>query len=272
MGTVASMFDRIFVGDCMTVMEEWPSGFVDLVICDLPYGLTRNGWDKPIDLAALWLLYDRVVKENGAVILFGLGAFTARLILSNVSAFRYKLVWIKMKPSNFLNVARQPLRKHEDICVFYRKQPVFRPQLQKGRPYDKGSDKGKVSGNYGGYRARRKRNRSGWRNPSDVLFLEEDQELDWWYGQTPTVAGKLFHPTQKPVELCRYLVRTYTDPGAVVLDNACGSGSALVAAVLEGRHYVGVELLRDYVEVSCRRLEAAAKEGYDSSRQILLFR
>lgn len=266
---IDSILDRVFAGDCLAVMSDWPLGFVDLVVCDLPYGLTRNEWDVPVDLGSLWRLYDFIVRPSGVVVLFGVGAFTARLILSNVSAFRYKMVWIKMKPSNFLNVSRQPLRKHEDICVFYRKQPVYRPQVQRGRPYDKGSFRGKVSSSYGGYKARRSKNFSGVRQPSDVLFLEEGQEFDWLYCKTPTVAGELFHPTQKPVELCRYLVRTYTDPGAVVLDNACGSGSSLVAALLEGRRYVGVELLARYVDVARARLARASDE---ESGKLLLFR
>jgi DNA modification methylase len=275
------LLDSVIEGDCLRVMSELPDKRVDMVLCDLPYGITRNSWDRPIDLDALWRLYHRVVKDNGVITLFGLGLYTARLISSNPSMFRYKLVWIKMKTTNFLNVKIQPLRKHEDICVFYRSQPEYHPQMTTGKPYDKGNDKGKLTGNYGSFQPKRKKNVTGERYPADVLFLEEDQPADWYYCKTPTVAGKLLHPTQKPVELGRWLIRTYTSAGQVVLDNCCGAGSFLVAAILEGRRCIGIERqgpdsgyrgADDYVSICRDRMAEAAKERQNELRKLSLFK
>lgn len=136
------MFDyylnKVIEGDCLEVMKGIPSKSIDMVLCDLPYGTTQNKWDSVIPLDLLWKEYRRIVKDNGVVVLTSQGIFTAKLILSNEKWFKYKLVWEKSKATNFLNAKKQPLRKHEDICVFYKKQPVYNPQMTDGDPYDKG--------------------------------------------------------------------------------------------------------------------------------------
>lgn len=246
----------LFEADCLKAMREIADGSVDLVLCDLPYGTTQNKWDSVIDLKALWESYQRVLKANGSVVLTSHGVFTAKLILSNERLFKYKLVWEKSKPTNFLNAKKQPLRKHEDICVFYDKQPTYNPQMSLGKPYDKGVRKDQLSGSYGNFVPSHVRS-EGERYPSDVVYFktaESEAERSVW------------HPTQKPVALGRYLVRTYSNPGDVVLDNASGSGSFLLAAALEGRQFIGIErneevrLFKnervDYIDVTCRRLEA----------------
>jgi site-specific DNA-methyltransferase (adenine-specific)/modification methylase len=241
--------------------------------------MTQNGWDTAIDLEALWLQYRQVVKPNGVIALFGQGAFTARVISSNYRLFQYKIIWIKMKPGNFLNARKQPLRKHEDVCIFYEGRPVYHPQMEKGKPYDKGSNKGKRSSNYGDFPPKRKRNVKGDRYPVDILFREEEI-ADWFYCKTPTTGQHAFHPTQKPVELGRYLIRTYTEPGQIVLDNACGAGSFLVAAVLEGRHFIGIEkneravqLMQnaDYVAIARQRIDKARQDFRNESSKLSLF-
>lgn len=221
--------DRLFEGDCLEVLPRFPAGSVDMVLCDLPYGTTQNKWDSVIPLDALWSEYQRVLKPGGVVALTSQGVFTARLILSNEEWFKYKLVWVKSKPTNFLNAKIQPLRKHEDVCVFYSGRATYRPVMGEGEPYDKGVRKDQLSGSYGDFRPVRVQS-DGRRYPTDVVYFK-----------TAESEGEVWHPTQKPVALGRYLIQTFTNPGDLVLDNAFGSGSFLVAAQLEGRHYVGIE-------------------------------
>ncbi|GHA79865.1 DNA-methyltransferase [Pontibacter akesuensis] len=236
--------NRVIQGDCLDVMQDFPAKSIDMVLCDLPYGTTQNKWDSVIDLEALWAQYERIIKDNGAIVLTSQGVFTARLIMSREKLFKYKIVWIKSKPTNFLNAKKQPLRKHEDICVFYKKQPVYNPQMTPGEPYDKGVRKDQFTGSYGDFKPSHVKS-SGERYPNDILFVEEQEADDYVYVKTAEAEGPVVHPTQKPVELGRYLIRTFTKPGDVVLDNACGSGSFLVAAVQEDRSFIGIEKNED---------------------------
>lgn len=199
--------------------------------------------------------YRRIVKDDGAIVLTSQGMFTAELMVSNSKMFRYKWIWEKSKSTNFLNAKKQPLRKHEDVCVFYRKQPVYHPQMIDGLPYDKGIRKNQLSGSYGDFQPVHVHS-DGKRYPTDIIYFK-----------TAESEGKVFHPTQKPVELGRYFVRTYTNPGDIVLDNTSGSGSFLVAALLEGRNFIGIEknenvaLFKkgdiDYIAVTKQRLRDA---------------
>ncbi len=226
---LAPFINQVLQGDCLEVMPTMPACSVDLVICDLPYGTTQNRWDSVIPLDRLWEQYRRLLKPEGVVLLFSQGIFTARLIVSNERHFKYKLTWVKSKPTNFLNAKKQPLRKHEDICVFYGRPPTYNPQMTPGEPYDKGFRKSQLTGSYGDFVSTHVKS-EGARYPTDVVYFK-----------TAESEGEVVHPTQKPVELGRYLVRTYSNPGDVVLDNACGSGSFLVAAALEGRRFMGIE-------------------------------
>jgi DNA modification methylase len=246
-----------------------------MVLCDLPYGTTQNKWDTVIPLNKLWEQYDRIVKPNGAIVLTSQGVFTAKLILSNEKNFKYKIVWIKSKPTNFLNAKKQPLRKHEDVCVFYRKQPTYNPQMTEGEPYDKGYRKDQYTGSYGDFTPRHVKS-NGKRYPLDVVMYDTDGKFDHEpcetaiYVKTAESEGQVYHPTQKPVELGRYLIRTYTNPGDVVLDNACGSGSFLISALLENRKFIGIEknenaLLHkvettDYINVCLNRIDETLKK------------
>lgn len=223
----------LYEGDCLSVLPKLGASSVDMVLCDLPYGTTQNKWDSVIDLDALWKEYNRVVKPNGAIVLTSQGPFTARLILSNEKAFKYKIVWVKSKATNFLNAKKQPLRKHEDICVFYRKQPVYHPQMSTGVPYDKGVRKNQLTGGYGVFNPSHVKS-DGARYPTDVVYFK-----------TAESEGEVVHPTQKPVALGQYLVRTFSNPGDVILDNTCGSGSFLISAALEKRRFIGIENNRD---------------------------
>lgn len=260
------MINTIIQGDCLEVMPDIPDHSIDMILCDLPYGTTQNKWDSLIPLDRLWAEYKRIIKENGAIVLTAQGVFTAKLILSNEQWFKYKVVWIKSKPTNFLNAKKQPLRKHEDICVFYQKQPTYNPQMTAGEAYDKGVRKDQFTGSYGDFKPRHVKS-NGKRYPLDVITYEEAGHDDFVYCKTAESEGTVYHPTQKPVELGRYLIRTYTNEGDIVLDNACGSGSFLVAAAKENRRYIGIEknedvLLHkkdpiDYVKVSESRIREA---------------
>lgn len=247
-------------GDCLKILKDIPAASVDMILCDLPFGTTQNKWDSVIDLNELWKHYERVIKPNGAIVLNSQGVFTAKLILSNEKLFKYKIIWEKSKPTNFLNAKKQPLRKHEDICVFYKKQPDYFPQMIDGIPYTKGIRKNQFTGSYGKFKPVLVESNDGKRYPTDVIYFKTSES-----------EGPVWHPTQKPVELGRYLIKTFTKPGAIVLDNTCGSGSYLVAAVLEGRNFIGIEknvsteLFRreriDYVALSKSRIKQAFTEN-----------
>lgn len=223
-------------GDCLDAMSYIPNHSVNFILCDLPYGTTQNSWDSVIPLDKLWLHYRRILAPKGVVALMGQGSFTARLILSQECMFKYKITWIKSKPTNFLNAKKQPLRKHEDVCIFYAQQPNYTPQMTPGDPYDKGVRKNQLTGSYGDFKPSHVKS-DGGRYPTDVVYFK-----------TAESEGRVWHPTQKPVELGRYLVRTYTRPGDLVLDNCFGSASFLVAAALEGRDSIGIEINRDIAE------------------------
>jgi len=219
--------------DALMAMKYIPDSSIDLILCDLPYGTTQNNWDSVIPLDLLWNEYKRVIKPNGVIALTSQGIFTAKVICSNMPWFKYKIAWIKSKSTNFLNAKKQPLRKHEDICIFYNKQPTYIPQMSKGRPYDKGVRKSQQTGSYGDF------------SPSRVCSNGERYPTDVIYFKTAESEGKVYHPTQKPVDLGRYIVRTYTKPGDIVLDNAFGSGSFLVSSILEERNAIGIEINKD---------------------------
>lgn len=238
------MTNHIYLGDCMELMNDIPPHSVDAVISDLPYGTTRNKWDSIIPFDALWSQYKRIVKERGAVILFGQGMFTARHMMSNPSWWRYNLVWNKAQPSGFLNARRMPLRSHEDILVFYRKLPVYHPIMTKGarKVSSASSKKGCVrTTNYGCHGL--KDYDSDMRYPTSIISFSKD------------IQHSAIHPTQKPVALIEWLIRTYTNPGNIILDNCSGSGTTAIACINTGRRYICYEKDPDYYRLSMKRVE-----------------
>lgn len=228
--------------DCLNAMAAIPDESINFVLCDLPYGTTQNGWDSVIPLDQLWKHYRRILAPRGVVALMSQGSFTAHVILSQTALFKYKVTWVKSKPTNFLNAKKQPLRKHEDICIFYSQQPNYSPQMVPGEAYDKGVRKNQLTGSYGEFRPAHIKS-AGSRYPTDVVYFK-----------TAEAEGRVWHSTQKPVELGRYLIRTYTSPGDVVLDNSFGSGSFLVASALEDRNCIGIEMNDGVVEFKKERL------------------
>ena len=262
---IYNMLNQLFEEDCLECMKRIPDESIDMILCDLPYGMTQNQWDSYIPLDLLWEQYNRIIKPNGAIVLTSQGLFTAKLIMSQPKLYRYKWIWEKSKPTNFLNAKKQPLRKHEEVCVFYKKQPTYNPQMTKGAPYDKGVRKNQLSGSYGDFQPVHVYS-DGDRYPTDIIYVK-----------TAESEGEVVHPTQKPIELGRYFIRTYTKPGEIVLDNTFGSGSFLVAALMEGRNFIGIEKNEDvalfkkdninYIEVARRRLFLAWEGLEKKSKQ-----
>lgn len=232
-------------GDCLELMKDIPSGSVDMILCDLPYGTTRNKWDSIIPFEVLWEQYERIIKENGAVVLFCDGLFTANLIQSNVKMWRYNLVWDKQRGCDFLNANVKPLKSHEDIAVFYNKKPTYNKQMWYSSPY-KRTKNGSLSSNYGDRKAAWSESKDGARNPLTVLSFARD--------------GDRRHPTQKPTALLEYLIRTYTNENDTVLDNCMGSGSTGVACVNTNRNFIGIEIDPNYFQIASRRIGASKEE------------
>lgn len=246
---------NLLCGDCLELMRQIPNRSIDMVLCDLPYGVLNKGnpnakWDKPIPMECLWPEYMRVCKENAAIVLFGQGMFSADLMKSAPELWRYNLIWDKNRATGFLNANRMPLRYHEDILVFYRKLPTYNPQMEdlNGRAPNHNRGNGEHAEKnqcYGDVKlvnpsyTDKKYPRSIIQIPA--LHCSEDQE----------------HPTQKPVALLEWLIRTYTDEGETVLDNCMGSGSTGVACVNTGRDFIGIEIDPQYYAVAQKRISEA---------------
>lgn len=248
------MTDYIKQGNCLELMKEIPDKSVDMILCDLPYGITKNKWDNPLDFERLWEQYKRIIKENGAICLFGQGKFFSDLINSNRGWYRYDLVWDKVMISGFLNAYRMPLRQHEQIAVFYKHLPTYNPQLTYGHKAIHGRgkidlSKPEVNHNYGKFtRAIYHRAGKTDRMPTSILRVSKAHP------------GTSIHPTEKPVELLEYLIKTYTNDGEIVLDNCMGSGSTIVACIRTNRHYIGYEIEKEYYEKAKERIEKALCE------------
>ena len=230
--------------DCMEGLKEIPDASVDMVLCDLPYGTTKNEFDKPLPLEHLWAQYNRIVKDNGAVVLFGQQPFTSQLVVSNLKQFRYEWVWVKSKATGFMNAKKMPLKAHESVLVFYKKLPTYHPQgTKKGVSIKTGRSRKGNSRNYG---------KTGCGDP-DYIQTVTNYPKDVIRFNNPSNKGHL-HPTQKPVALCEYLIKTYTNPGEVVLDNCMGSGTTAVACLRTGRNYIGFELDEGYHAIAQQRI------------------
>lgn len=228
-------------GDCLEVMKNIPDKSIDMILCDLPYGTTRNKWDSVIDLETLWGEYRRIIKDNGAIVLFAQTPFDKILGSSNLKMLRYEWIWEKHGATGYLNAKKMPMKAHENILVFYKKLPIYNPQFTEGEPYtSKGSNSSRLSSNYGKHEKVISIN-NGYRYPRDVLKFKHDKEK--------------LHPTQKPVPLLEYLIKTYTNENMLVLDNCMGSGSTGVACVNTNRRFTGIELDENYYNIAKQRIE-----------------
>ena len=233
---------ELIQGDCLEVMKNIPGASVDMILCDLPYGTTRNKWDTCLNLDKLWEQYKRIIKDNGAIVLFSQMPFTAALVMSNPKMFRYEWIAEKSLATGFLNAKRMPMKAHENILVFYKKLPTYNAQMTKGKPYS--ITRRDIGGQYLHNFESIETKNEGTRCPRDVL-------RDLWQ---PYCGGKMYHPTQKPVPLLEYLIKTYTNEGDTVLDNCMGSGSTGVACVNTKRDFIGVELDENYFDIARRRI------------------
>jgi len=236
---------ELIQGDCLEKMKDIPDGSIDMILCDLPYGITQNKWDSVINLPLLWQEYNRILKNTGACVLFCAQPFTSVLIASNINNFKYDWCWKKPKGTGHLNAKKQPMRDKEEIAVFYREQCTYNPQMTEGSPYkDKAgkdySSTSSMTGSYGAYTNYREEN-TGFRYPKQVIAFG-------------VVERGILHPTQKPVALLEYLIKTYTNEGETVLDNCMGSGSTGVACKNLNRNFIGIELDQEYFKIAEKRV------------------
>jgi DNA modification methylase len=235
-----------YQGDCLEIMPRLESKSIDMILCDLPYGVTKNKWDSAIDLNEIWLHYERVIKDNGAIVLFGQDKFSARLMLSNEKLHRYNIIWQKTSPTGFLNANKMPLRSHEDILVFYKGLPTYNPQKTTGHARKVSTAKHKRNSvkttNYGEHGLTTYD--STERYPKSVLTFKTDKQKE------------AIHPTQKPVELLEWLIRSFTNEGDTVMDNCFGSASTAIACEKSNRKFVGMEKDNEYFTSAIRRVSA----------------
>jgi len=238
------MESKIINGECIHEMSKIPNGTIDMILCDLPYGTTQCKWDTIIPFNDLWEQYIRIIKPNGAIVLTACQPFTSNLVMSKPNLFRYSLVWEKSKSTGYLNSKKMPMRSHEDILVFYKNLPTYNPQMTEGLPYDKG----KANRPTDVYREQKGeihvKNDTGLRYPRSVQYFK-----------TAESEGKVYHPTQKPISLMEWLIKTYTNENDIVLDNCIGSGTTAIAAIRTNRRYIGIELDINFYNITNQRIE-----------------
>ena len=229
----------LHLGDCLDILPTLPDDSIDMVMVDLPYGTTACKWDSIIHLDFLWEQYNRICKKNAAMLFTSAQPFTTTLASSNINNFRYEWIWEKPQGTNPMNAKVMPLKSHENILVFYRSKPTYNPQMWYSTPYSGfSSDTSKIGEVYGNQQSKHRDNPEGSRYPKTVLKFKQEKGL---------------HPTQKPVGLMEYLIKTYTNEGDTVLDNTMGSGTTGVACVNCNRSFVGIEMDKKYYQISKER-------------------
>lgn len=229
---------QLKMGDCLDEMKEIPDLSVDLILTDLPYGITKNKWDVVINIESLWKEYTRIVKNNGAIVLFGNQPFTSLLITSNIQLFRYTMVWSKNKFSDFLNANKKPMKIHEDIIIFYKKQPVYNIQYNYSTPYVRWNKQDAIDKqtNYNKYGETITTNEDGKRLPTTVLQFNRVE--------------RPIHPTQKPTDLLEWIIKTYSNEGDIVLDSCMGVGTTGIACKNTKRKFIGIEIEPEYFHLA----------------------
>jgi site-specific DNA-methyltransferase (adenine-specific) len=235
--------NQIHQGDCLELMKSIPTGSIDMILCDLPYGTTACEWDSIIDMGQLWNEYQRIIKDNGAIVLTANSVFTFQLWESNKKLFKYKMVWDKNFKVGFMDANRRPMRQYEDVLIFYKKPPVYNPQKSKGDKYIIKRKKNDVP-DYMGNISRIDTINNEDRYPSDIIKINSNVFSK----------DKGMHPTQKPVELFEYLIKTYTNENDLVLDNCSGSGTTAIACLNSNRQFICIEQNEEYVRKSRERL------------------
>lgn len=235
--------NKIYNEDCLECMKRIDDKSIDMILCDLPYGTTQCKWDTVIPFEPLWEQYKRVIKDNGAIVLFASEPFASHLRLSNLNMYKYDWIWDKVKGTGFLNAKRQPMRNHELICVFYKKQCTYNPQKTQGH-----------------------NRKQSYRSKDLQTDVYGEMKNDYTYDSTeryprsiqvfPTdTQNSSLHPTQKPVALCEYLIKTYTNENELVLDNCIGSGTTAIACINTNRNYIGIEKDTTYCDIANERIQ-----------------
>ena len=237
----------LYNGDCIEVMKNIPSKSVDMILCDLPYGTTKCKWDTVIPFEPLWEQYNRIIKDNGAIVLFGSEPFSSALRMSNIKNFKYDWIWDKVnRYTGYGSCKYAPLKRYEIVSVFYKSKPTYNPQMMQGKPYKKTGDySSKI---YGTDKVKKHGENNGERYPFNILQYKGVDKKNGF-----------LHPTQKPIALLEYLIKTYTNEGDVVLDNCMGSGSTGVACVNTNRDCIGIELDKDYFNIAKQRITGNQK-------------
>lgn len=238
--------NKILQGDCLELMKDITDGSIDMILCDLPYGTTACKWDVIIPFEQLWVQYKRIIKPNGAIVLTASQPFTSTLVMSNLKMFKYEWIWEKHQGTNPMSAKISPLKSHENIVVFSKGKTIYNPQMEIGKPYNGFSSDKTQSEVYGGGKSVHRDNKDGSRYPKTVLKFTKDK-------------GKRIHPTQKPVLLFEYLIKTYTNEGDLVLDNCAGSATTAIAALNTNRRCICMEKDETYFEVGKKRVEEHIK-------------
>ncbi len=243
-----NIINKVLHGDCLDWLPQVEDKSVDMILCDLPYGTTACKWDTIIPFEPLWEQYERIIKDNGAIVLTASQPFTSALVMSNPRIFKYEIIWDKVNISNPMLAKKQVLKSHENILVFYKKQPTYNPQMTRGVKWKRGG--------------------SGAKN-SESKFMQQnikreckDDETDLKYPKSIQVFSNAnrtnkVHPTQKPIELMEWIVKTYTNENETVLDNCIGSGTTAVAAINTNRNFIGIEREWEYCEIANKRIDEA---------------
>ena len=255
---------KLHHGDCLEIMPSIPDKSIDMILCDLPYGTTACKWDVVIPFEPLWKEYKRVIKDRGCIALFGSEPFSSYLRMSNIKNYRYDWIWHKNLSGSFATAKKMPMKYHENISVFYKKLPTYNPQFQ---PYAESVGKRFKDGEMVN---RKKQFNNSTNSLQGGLSFEGTQPIDTKRGKYPesvqffksehTANGKRLHPTQKPVKLMEYLIRTYTSEGETVLDNCMGSGSTGVACVNTNRNFIGIEKEETYFDIAKKRIKEAEND------------
>jgi DNA modification methylase len=231
----------VYNEDCLEGMNRIEDKSIDMILCDLPYGTTKCKWDTIIPFEPLWKQYNRIIKDNGAIVLTGSQPFTSKLILSNIDNFRYEIIWEKEQITNFVHIRKQIGKIHENICVFYKKQPTYNPQMRQGLLIKYSGSINNINSHNNITSGKRKIEKTDKRFPISIIKIQREKTK--------------MHPTQKPVELFEYLIKTYTNEGDIVLDNCMGSGTTAIACMNTNRNFIGFEIDKRYYDIILERIK-----------------
>lgn len=238
---------KLYNGDCLEIMKDIPDGSIDMILCDLPYGTTACKWDVVIPFDKLWEQYNRIIKDNGTISLFGSEPFSSLLRSSNIKLFRHDWIWYKDKSGNFMNCKFEPMKVHENIMIFGKKKGTYNPIMEIREEKNKRRNKSRVNTSNiihtQEFYTEKSKGNEDYKYPTSVKYFNSVR------------GGK--HPTQKPTDLLEYLIKTYTNEGELVLDNCMGSGSTGVACINTNRNFIGIELDENYFNIAKDRINAA---------------